>query len=86
MDAPILVMDEAVSSLDTKTDLEIQKTLRSIAKKKTIILVAHRLSTIREADKLIVFKNGEIVETGTHEQLYKNDGYYKELIKSQVQL
>ena len=86
MDAPILVMDEAVSSLDTKTDLEIQKTLRSIAKKKTIILFAHRLSTIREADKLIVFKNGEIVETGTHEQLYKNDGYYKELIKSQVQL
>ncbi len=86
MDAPILVMDEAVSSLDTKTDLEIQKTLRSIAKKKTIILVAHRLSTIREADKLVVFKNGEIVETGTHEQLYKNDGYYKELIKSQVQL
>lgn len=84
MDTPILVMDEAVSSLDTRTDLEIQKTLRSIAKKKTIILVAHRLSTICEADRLVVFKNGEIVETGTHEQLYKNNGYYKELIKSQI--
>ena len=84
MDTPILVMDEAVSSLDTRTDLEIQKTLRSIAKKKTIILVAHRLSTICEADRLVVFKNGEIVETGTHEQLYKNNGYYKELIKSQM--
>ncbi len=84
MDAPILVMDEAVSNLDTKTDMEIQKTLRNITDKKTIILVAHRLSTIMEADELVVFKNGQVVQKGTHQELCQQEGYYKELIKSQI--
>ena len=84
MDAPILVMDEAVSNLDTKTDMEIQKTLRNIADKKTIIMVAHRLSTIMEADELVVFKNGQVVQKGTHQELCQQEGYYKELIKSQI--
>ena len=84
-DTPILVMDEAVSNLDTKTDMEIQKTIRSLADKKTIILVAHRLSTILEADNLVVMNKGNVVQKGTHKELLSAPGYYKELMKAQVQ-
>ena len=83
-DSPILILDEAVSSLDTRTDQEIQETIRNLAHKKTILMVAHRLSTINEADRLIVLKQGEVVQQGTQEQLLKEDGYYKKLIESQI--
>ena len=83
-DAPILILDEAVSSLDTKTDQEIQETIRSLARQKTILMVAHRLSTILEADRLVVLHEGEAVEQGTHEQLFADGGYYSELISAQL--
>lgn len=83
-DSPILILDEAVSNLDTKTDMEIQDTIRNLAHKKTIVMVAHRLSTIMEADKLIVIRNGEVVQTGSHEKLLGEDGYYRELISAQL--
>lgn len=83
-DTPILVLDEAVSNLDTKTDQEIQDTIRNLAHKKTIVMVAHRLSTILEADRLIVLKNGAVVEQGTHDQLISKPGHYRDLIESQM--
>ncbi|MGI5984551.1 MAG: ATP-binding cassette domain-containing protein [Clostridiales bacterium] len=83
-DSPILILDEAVSNLDTKTDMEIQDTIRHLAHKKTILMVAHRLSTIMEADRLIVIRNGKVVQTGSHTQLLTKDGYYMELIAAQL--
>ena len=83
-DSPILILDEAVSNLDTKTDQEIQDTIRHLAHKKTILMVAHRLSTINEADHLIVLKNGKVVQNGMREKLMVEDGYFRELIKSQL--
>ena len=82
--SPILIMDEAVSNLDTKTDMEIQDTIRHLAHKKTILIVAHRLSTIKEADRIIVLKDGQIVESGKHEELLRKDGNYKELVMAQL--
>ena len=83
MDTPILIMDEAVSNLDTKTDQEIQRTIRTLARKKTIFLVAHRLSTILEADEIVVMKDGKVLQNGTHEELMKTPGYYRKLVEAQ---
>ena len=83
-DSPILVMDEAVSNLDTKTDKMIQETIKSIADQKTVIMVAHRLSTIKEADELIVMKDGRVVQKGHHNELIHEEGYYKDLMKAQI--
>lgn len=84
MDTPILIMDEAVSNLDTKTDLEIQHTIRSLAKEKTIILVAHRLSTIVNADQLVVLQKGTVAQVGTHKELVGVEGVYQNLVKAQI--
>ncbi len=83
-DSPILVMDEAVSNLDTKTDRMIQQTIKNIAKDKTVIMVAHRLSTILEADELVVLKDGCVVQRGHHNELIAKEGYYKELMSAQT--
>ena len=74
--AKILILDEATSSVDTKTEIDIQKSLMKITKNKTVIVIAHRLSTIINADKIIVLKDGEIQEIGSHKQLLKNKGFY----------
>lgn len=79
-DTPILIMDEAVSNLDAKTDQEILETIRSLTHKKTIIMSTHRLSTIMKADRIIVLDKGKIVQEGTHSQLMEQEGYYKNLI------
>lgn len=83
--SPILVLDEAVSSLDAENEAEIQKVLDLTRKNRTTLIVAHRLSTIMSADKLVVFKNGHVVQVGTHEELIKRPGFYKELIEPQLQ-
>jgi ATP-binding cassette subfamily B protein len=83
--APILIFDEAVSNLDTKSEQEIQYTLRTLAKTRTIVMVAHRLSTITMADRLVVFDNGTVVQIGTHHDLLEKEGSYKILISSQMQ-
>ena len=79
---PMLILDEATSSIDTRTELKIQSAFDLMMKGRTSFVVAHRLSTIREADCILVMKSGHIVEQGTHDELMKNHGFYAELIES----
>ena len=76
---PMLILDEATSSIDTRTELRIQEAFTTLMNGRTSFIVAHRLSTIREADLILVMKEGRIVEQGTHDQLLKKDGFYAEL-------
>lgn len=79
-DAPIVVLDEATSAMDSQNELAIQKSLQTAMHGKTALVIAHRLSTLRNMDKIIVLKNGKIVEVGSHKQLLrKKDGVYKKL-------
>ncbi|HEY5562416.1 MAG TPA: ABC transporter ATP-binding protein [Clostridiaceae bacterium] len=78
-DTPILILDEATSAVDVETELEIQEAIQELANSRTILVIAHRLSTVKRANKILVIENGVISETGTHEQLIKLDGSYKKL-------
>ncbi len=82
--APILILDEATSSLDSVTEKYIHNSLKELMNNRTTIVIAHRLSTLSDMNRIVVFKNGEIVEDGTHEDLLKNDGHYANLWKMQV--
>jgi subfamily B ATP-binding cassette protein MsbA len=82
-DAPILVLDEATSSLDTESELEVQKALENLMKGRTTFVIAHRLSTIKYADRIIVLVAGKIVEEGTHDELLTRSGEYKKLYDMQ---
>jgi len=77
--APILILDEATSSLDTVSELEVQKALENLMKGRTTIIIAHRLSTVMNADRIIVIDGGTIVQEGAHAQLIQADGPYKKL-------
>lgn len=80
---PILILDEATSSIDTRTEIYIQKAFDELMKGRTSFIVAHRLSTIKEADKIIVMNKGKIIEQGNHDELIKKDGFYANLYNSQ---
>lgn len=79
----ILILDEATSSVDTRTELLIQQAMDRLTEGRTSFIIAHRLSTIRNADIILVMKDGDIVETGNHEQLLAKGGFYAELYQSQ---
>lgn len=80
---PMLILDEATSSIDTRTEMMIQKAFDQMMKGRTSFIVAHRLSTIRNADEILVMKDGNIIEQGNHEELMKKGGFYEHLYNSQ---
>jgi ATP-binding cassette subfamily B protein len=82
-DPAILILDEATSSVDTRTEARIQKALLRLMEGRTSFVIAHRLSTIRDADQVLVINDGEIVEKGTHQQLLDQKGFYHNLYVSQ---
>ncbi|WP_251859455.1 ABC transporter ATP-binding protein [Clostridium sp. Marseille-Q2269] len=84
-DPKILILDEATSSVDTRTELLIQKAMENLMKGRTSFIIAHRLSTIRDADLILVMKDGDIVEQGNHEELLQSKGFYYSLYNSQFQ-
>ena len=79
----ILIFDEATSALDSHTEKEIQESLREVSKERTTLIVAHRLSTIIDADEILVLREGEIMERGRHKELLKLEGEYSEMWKKQ---
>ena len=80
---PMLILDEATSSIDTRTEMLVQEAFDRLMQGRTSFVVAHRLSTIRNADEILVMKDGSIIEQGTHEQLMKKGGFYQTLYNSQ---
>ncbi len=84
-DNKILILDEATSSVDTRTEIRIQKAMDNLMKGRTSFIIAHRLSTIRDADLILVMKDGDIIEQGTHEELLAAKGFYENLYNSQFE-
>lgn len=83
---PMLILDEATSSIDTRTEIKIQQAFAKLMEVRTTFIVAHRLSTIREADVILVMKDGKIIEQGNHEVLMKKEGFYHHLYESQFSM
>lgn len=84
-DAPFLILDEATSSVDTRTEELVQKAMDALTKGRTSFIIAHRLSTIKNADLILVMKDGNIIEQGSHNELMEKNGFYTELYNSQFQ-
>ena len=80
---PMLILDEATSSIDTRTEIKVQNAFAKLMKGRTSFVVAHRLSTIKESDVILVMKDGDIIEQGSHEELLQKDGFYAQLYNSQ---
>ena len=83
--APMLILDEATSSVDTRTELLIQRAMDKLTKGRTSFVIAHRLSTIKNADMILVMKDGDVIESGTHDELMNKGGFYAELYNSQFE-
>jgi ATP-binding cassette subfamily B protein len=83
-DAPVLILDEATSSVDNETEAAIQRSLQRVAQDRTTIVIAHRLSTVRHADRIYVLDKGRVCEVGKHDELLGRDGLYASLWKVQT--
>ena len=84
-DAPVIILDEATASVDPENERQLQEAFEALTRDKTVIMIAHRLSTLRDADKLIVIENGKMPEAGTAEELLKKKGVYYKLYKMQAE-
>ena len=80
-----MILDEATAAMDTQTERTIQSALENLVAGKTTIMIAHRLSTLRDADSLIVIENGKVAESGTHDELMARDGVYHKLYSLQIE-
>ena len=83
LDTPFLILDEATSNVDSHTEALLHTAMDAAMKNKTCIIVAHRLSTIKNADVILVLKDGEVIESGTHDELLDRKGFYASLYQSQ---
>lgn len=83
--APMLILDEATSSVDTRTELLIQEAMDKLTKDRTSFVIAHRVSTIKNADLILVMKDGDIIENGNHKELLAQGGFYADLYNSQFE-
>ena len=84
--APFLILDEATSNVDTRTEELVQSAMDKLMQGRTSFIIAHRLSTIKNADLILVMKDGNIIEQGNHEELLKKKGFYAELYNSQFEI
>ena len=82
-DAPVILLDEATSSLDPENEVLIQQAISALVENKTVIVIAHRLQSVCNADQIVVLKDGEVFETGDHVELFKMNGLYEKLWKEQ---
>ena len=84
-DAPMLILDEATSNVDSRTELKIQEAMDDLMRKRTCFVIAHRLSTVKRADLILVLREGRVIESGTHEELLRLGGFYSNLYHAQFQ-
>lgn len=84
-DNPVMILDEATSSVDTRTEERIQQAMNHLMEGRTSFVIAHRLSTIKDADVILVMKDGDIIEQGSHEELLRQGGFYSDLYNSQFE-
>ena len=81
-DAPIIVLDEATANVDPENEAELMNAIEALTKEKTIIMIAHRLKTVRSADRIFVIDGGRIAQQGTHDSLMREDGIYRRFVES----
>ena len=81
----ILILDEATSNVDTRTEIKIQEAMKKLMENKTCFIIAHRLSTIQNADLILVLKDGDVIESGNHNELIEKQGFYADLYNSQFE-
>ena len=79
-DAPIIILDEATANVDPENEAELTKAIEELTRNKTIIMIAHRLKTVRKADQILVISNGHIAQQGTHDELMAKEGIYKSFV------
>ena len=84
-DAPIILLDEATASLDVENETKIQQAISTLIKNKTVVIIAHRMRTIENADKIVVIQNGQIVEDGTPKELLESNGVYAKMLQTQLE-